>query len=358
YNYLYSVNGSTGAVVFAEVNIGASTQAYNKDVKLDNICLVDSDGNGTKDKIAVGCSDGKVRCYTFAGALWQTSTDAQGSAVTSVEARSIDGDAKEETLSGTKLGALYCISNTGLATVAGYPKALSGFVFKITSQNFENRFAVAAKDKQYVIKNDGTEDFSKAMANYGYASCIVKNPAQTLYLAHINWDKNIYYDLISMAPGVPYVQIPSSSSITGYVTSSTAVKMGQSIAYLAFDLKLNSNGSAVTSAIWKRFRIDKYIPGGGVGPSNSKIEVQVWKETNGNKRWDIGDTLVTTGSFGIDNTAWLNMKRHVITTDISTFYIVCKLADTIGGGQTFGLRVLNSAYLEFEDDVIVNNTNF
>ncbi|MBI4738813.1 hypothetical protein HY772_04590, partial [Candidatus Woesearchaeota archaeon] len=356
YNYLYSVNGSTGAVVFAEVNIGASTQAYNKDVKLDNICLVDSDGNGTKDRIAVGCSDGFVRRYTFAGVEQAgEKSPAIGSAVTSVEGRNLDGDNNEETIAGTKTSGIMLLDHGGSVSLG--TKAMN-FVFKITNQGFTNKFAVAAKDNQYVLKNDGTEEFSKAMANYGYASAIITGTLQTLYLAHINWDKNIYYDALGVGPGIPYVEIPSSNSITGYVTSSSAVRMGQCIAYLAFDLKLNSNGSAVTSARWKRLRIDKYVPLNAAGAPNSKIEIQIWKEANGNKRWDIGDALVTTGSFGIDNTAWLNMKRYILTTNPSTFYVVCKLADTIGGGQTFGVRILNSAYLEFEDDVSVSNTNF
>jgi alpha-tubulin suppressor-like RCC1 family protein len=123
------------------------------------------------------------------------------------------------------------------------------------------------------------------------------------------------------------------------------IKMGQSIAQVSFTM--NTNGG---TAHWKRFRIDKGITGVATPVPDAKIEAQVWMENNGNGFWDSGDTLISKGNFA-NGTCYLNMKRHVVSAQAKTYYIVYKLSDNIGGGQKAGVKVGSGTWLEFEDAV-------
>ena len=152
---------------------------------------------------------------------------------------------------------------------------------------------------------------------------------------------------------------------TSIVSANRGVTMGQSIAYLKFDLSLdNTANNNQNFARWKRFRIDKLVSSGNKTPvPDDKIEVQVWVEKNNNGHYDAGDTFITKGQFKADlvqagiSSVWLNMNRFEITTTARTFYIVYKLSNDIGGGQKCGLDVANNSYMEFED-AFVSNQNF
>ncbi|MBI4834483.1 MAG: hypothetical protein HY811_06670 [Planctomycetes bacterium] len=145
--------------------------------------------------------------------------------------------------------------------------------------------------------------------------------------------------------GVTYYKGPVVTT-TNWVdlVNGNAVKMGQSVAYVKFDMKTNSG-----IAKWKRFRIDKGVKTySNIACPDNKIEIQVWMENNNNGLWDIGDAFISKGIFG-NGICWLNMKRWQVTTTSRTYYIVYKLSGDIGGGQRAGVKIVDSSYLEFED---------
>jgi len=145
-----------------------------------------------------------------------------------------------------------------------------------------------------------------------------------------------------------------ASATTGMIVTTTnwtdllqgkRTNMGQAIAFVKFDMKTLGGTTR-----WKRFRIDKFvhIQDQNILIPDNKIEVQVWMENNNNNgHFDVRDKLISRGYFTND-TCWLNMKRHQITTQSKTYYIVYKLANDIGGGQKAGVRVADDSYFEFE----------
>ncbi|MBI4835433.1 MAG: hypothetical protein HY811_11540 [Planctomycetes bacterium] len=141
-----------------------------------------------------------------------------------------------------------------------------------------------------------------------------------------------------------YSSIPvSTSNWAMLINSSTPVRMGQSIAFVKFNATTISG-----TAKWRRFRIDKGVTGVATPVPDNKIEIQVWCENNGNGFWDIGDTLISKGSF-TNGTCYLNMKSWQVTTTTKTYYIVYKLSGDIGGGQRAGVKIADSSYLEFDN---------
>jgi hypothetical protein len=175
------------------------------------------------------------------------------------------------------------------------------------------------------------------------------------------------WHMSSPAPG--YSTTPNYvylSNVTNLLAGKSAIQMGQSIPYYSFKLELKTPlDPAQTTALWKRFRIDKYL---GATPTatpvaDNKIEIQIWCENTGNGLWDIGDTFISKGQFQANlceqgvSSVWLNMKRYPVTVTPKTFYIVFKLADDIGGGQRSSVKVKDSSYLEF-DNTAVSNENF
>jgi hypothetical protein len=175
------------------------------------------------------------------------------------------------------------------------------------------------------------------------------------------------WHMSSPAPG--YSTTPNYvylSNVTDLLAGKSAIQMGQAIAFYSFKLELKTPlDPAQTTALWKRFRIDKYL---GATPTatpvaDNKIEIQIWCEKNGNGFFDVGDELVSKGQFQKDLcepgtcSVWLNMKRYPVTVTPKTFYIVFKLADDIGGGQRSSVKVKDSTYMEF-DNTEVSNDNF
>ncbi|MBI4833920.1 MAG: hypothetical protein HY811_03760 [Planctomycetes bacterium] len=126
------------------------------------------------------------------------------------------------------------------------------------------------------------------------------------------------------------------------------IRMGQSVAMVKFDMKTVSGAS-----YWKKIRIDKGLKTyTNIACPDSKIEIQIWCENNGNGFWDIGDMFIAKDSFG-SGVAWINTKRWLVTTTSKTYYIVYKLSSDIGGGQRAGVKILDSSYLEFENATCV-----
>ncbi|MBI4833330.1 MAG: DUF2341 domain-containing protein [Planctomycetes bacterium] len=143
-----------------------------------------------------------------------------------------------------------------------------------------------------------------------------------------------------------YIQTANWQSL---VSSGKSIVMGQSIAQVSFTAVFTGTDSAGKTAKWKKLRIDKGVGAyAGSACPDSKIEVQIWMENNGNGFWDTGDTFIAKGNF-TNGTCYLNMNRFQITTTQRTFYIVYKLANDIGGGQRAGVKIVDSSYLEFEN---------
>ncbi|MBI5780040.1 MAG: hypothetical protein HZA49_11390, partial [Planctomycetes bacterium] len=185
-NRLYAVNGVTGLII-SGFPVNTSNQNYT-DVKLDNICLIDSDGAGGKDRIAVGCSDGLVRYYNFSGGLAANSPNL-GSAVYCVTPRNTNGAAGEETLAGTKSGQLYSVTSAG--TGSNWNNAMNGFVFRATNQNITNLFTVLSRYIHDIFRDNGSSS-GIGTAQISYASAVISRSGGQLDFVHILWDGNIY----------------------------------------------------------------------------------------------------------------------------------------------------------------------
>ena len=164
------------------------------------------------------------------------------------------------------------------------------------------------------------------------ANLSTSNPAQTPLIDQL---------------GIGYVadRVVTTTNWTDLMPVGRNVAMGQTLAYVSFQMNISGTGTAK----WKRFRIDKCVtkPGQQLIP-DAQIEVQVWVEQNNNGFFDFGDLFLARGNF-VNNTCYLNMNRSPVTTASRTYYIVYKLSDDIGGGQTAAVKVENSSYLEFED---------
>jgi hypothetical protein len=164
------------------------------------------------------------------------------------------------------------------------------------------------------------------------ANLSTSNPAQTPLIDQLS---------------IGYVadRVVTTTNWTDLMPVGRNVAMGQTLAYVSFQMNISGTGTAK----WKRFRIDKCVtkPGQQLIP-DAQIEVQVWVEQNNNGFFDFGDLFLARGNF-VNNTCYLNMNRSPVTTAPRTYYIVYKLSDDIGGGQTAAVKVENSSYLEFED---------
>ncbi|MBI4835428.1 MAG: hypothetical protein HY811_11515, partial [Planctomycetes bacterium] len=111
--------------------------------------------------------------------------------------------------------------------------------------------------------------------------------------------------------GMEYVRgtAVTTTNWTSLTQADRAVQMGQSVAYVKFEMKTISG-----AALWKRFRIDKGLKTyTNIACPDSKIEVQVWCDTNTNGFWDAGDTFISKGNF-TNGTCYLNMNRWQVTT--------------------------------------------
>ncbi|MBI4833967.1 MAG: hypothetical protein HY811_04000 [Planctomycetes bacterium] len=140
----------------------------------------------------------------------------------------------------------------------------------------------------------------------------------------------------------------TTTNWTDLAVGASSVKMGQSIAYVKFDMKATDG-----TIKWKKFRINKGVGAyAGIACPDSKIEVQVWMENNSNGFWDSGDAFISKGAF-TGGVCYLNMKQWEVTTDFRTYYIVYKLANDIGGGQRAGVEIVDNSYLEFENATCV-----
>ncbi|MBI4833329.1 MAG: hypothetical protein HY811_00715 [Planctomycetes bacterium] len=146
--------------------------------------------------------------------------------------------------------------------------------------------------------------------------------------------------------GINYTSGGTTITTTNWtdLVNGQSVRMGQSIAHVKFEMKTFDG-----TARWRRFRIDKGLKTyTNLACPDSKIEVQVWCDTNANGFWDTGDTFIAKGNF-TNGTCYLNMKQWQVTTTTKTYYIVYKLASDISGGTRAGVKIADSSYLEFEN---------
>ncbi|HLD35891.1 MAG TPA: DUF2341 domain-containing protein, partial [Planctomycetota bacterium] len=185
-NRLYAVDGVTGGII-SGFPIDTANQNYT-DAKVDNICLIDSDGAGGKDRIAVGCSDGVIRYYDFTGSLAATSPNL-GSAIYCVTPRNTDGSSREETLAGTKAGLLYDITSAG--TGANWNSTINGFVFRVNNQNIASQFLVSSRYTQNLFRDNGQVS-AITTTQVGYAGAFIPRSGGLLDFVYISWDNNVY----------------------------------------------------------------------------------------------------------------------------------------------------------------------
>ncbi|MFA5794084.1 MAG: hypothetical protein WC980_03330 [Candidatus Brocadiia bacterium] len=130
------------------------------------------------------------------------------------------------------------------------------------------------------------------------------------------------------------VEIPSATE--SLVSAATPVKRGSHQAYLKFAMKTTSGTTQ-----WTSMKVDKR----GTALDADVDSVDVYKDANGDGVWNIGDTLLGSGTFSSGTT--IIGTNDTINTTAKYYFIVVRLKTDISGGRTIGVRVRYRTYMQF-----------
>ncbi|MFH1227626.1 MAG: hypothetical protein V1701_06945 [Planctomycetota bacterium] len=134
---------------------------------------------------------------------------------------------------------------------------------------------------------------------------------------------------------IPLNTNPSTPSPVTLVSTGSQIKRGSQLPFYRFSLKTQSS-----TAQWMNIRVDKL----GSAQDSDIVSVDIYKDISGDG-WDVGDTLLGSGTF-TNGVCTITLSETINTTE--RYYFIClRLKDSMAGGATVGVRVRYRTYFNF-----------